>query len=440
MTSRVLIAALLLGLALAGAAADERLAAGADLRGKDLSGRNMDGASLAGANLTGANLAGASLKGADLRDATLRDVAATGADLTGADLGSADLTRADLRRAKLAGATLLTADLTFARLEKAEARKALLGGARLTRARLAGADLSGALLAAADLAQADLRRARLVGANLGARGAGQQDPKPATLRGADLSGADLSGANLTSVDLTEARLKGARLVGTRLDHADLTPTGSTDDEPATATAPIHGTRRQAAVLVTGAAGEVGHGLIQALHRQGRDDVVAIDVRKLDRSVRDECLETYVGDICDSSLLERLLAMYEITEIYHLAALLSHASRVHARDRARGQRRWHVEPPAASRRNRPEVARRARAVHLPVARSRPMVVPVRSTAKTAGGARWPRTSALAPDDHVRVQQALRARISGATTPGTIGSLAQRPRRRTRSTSAACGTPD
>ena len=83
-----------------------------------------------------------------------------------------------------------------------------------------------------------------------------------------------------------------------------------------------GGSRSAAVLVTGAAGEVGHGLLSALHAQGRRDIVAIDVRKLPREVRGLCLEAYVGDICDTALLGRLLAMYEITEIYHLAALLS----------------------------------------------------------------------------------------------------------------------
>lgn len=50
--------------------------------------------------------------------------------------------------------------------------------------------------------------------------------------------------------------------------------------------------------------------------------MALDVRKLGHEQRDRCLETFVGDICDNSLLERLLAMYEIKEIYHLAALLS----------------------------------------------------------------------------------------------------------------------
>ena len=83
-----------------------------------------------------------------------------------------------------------------------------------------------------------------------------------------------------------------------------------------------GSRRSAAILITGAGGEVGHGLIEAIHEAGRGAVVAIDIRELDPRLRALCQDTYVGDICDSSLLERLLAMYEITEVFHLAALLS----------------------------------------------------------------------------------------------------------------------
>lgn len=92
--------------------------------------------------------------------------------------------------------------------------------------------------------------------------------------------------------------------------------------PAPATTHDRGSRRNAAILITGAGGEVGHGLIEAIHASKRGNVVAIDIRELDPKLRGLCQDTYVGDICDTSLLERLLAMYEITEIYHLAALLS----------------------------------------------------------------------------------------------------------------------
>jgi nucleoside-diphosphate-sugar epimerase len=94
-----------------------------------------------------------------------------------------------------------------------------------------------------------------------------------------------------------------------------------DSPPAVSSTPT-GSRRPAAVLITGAGGEVGHGLIEALAAQGREAIVAIDIRELEPELRSKCSETFVGDICDPLLLGRLLAMYEITEIYHLAALLS----------------------------------------------------------------------------------------------------------------------
>jgi threonine 3-dehydrogenase len=92
--------------------------------------------------------------------------------------------------------------------------------------------------------------------------------------------------------------------------------------PGTSPSMDRGGRRNAAVLITGAGGEVGHGLIAALHAAGSRHVVAIDIRELAPEQRALCHDAFVGDICDASLLGRLLAMYEITEIYHLAALLS----------------------------------------------------------------------------------------------------------------------
>jgi nucleoside-diphosphate-sugar epimerase len=83
-----------------------------------------------------------------------------------------------------------------------------------------------------------------------------------------------------------------------------------------------GGRRDSAILIAGAGGEVGHGLIQALWERGRRDVVALDVRELPPELRRCCMSTHVGDICDDALVERLLAMFEIREVYHLAALLS----------------------------------------------------------------------------------------------------------------------
>ena len=89
-----------------------------------------------------------------------------------------------------------------------------------------------------------------------------------------------------------------------------------------------GGQRTTAVLVTGAGGEMGHGLLAALRGSfealgdSAPAIVAMDIRELEPEIRECCDHAYVGDICDHAMLERLLAMYEIGEVYHLAALLS----------------------------------------------------------------------------------------------------------------------
>ena len=80
--------------------------------------------------------------------------------------------------------------------------------------------------------------------------------------------------------------------------------------------------RKPVVLVTGAGGELGHALLHRLSERGDDDVVALDVRPLDPDLARCCLATRVGDILDRRLLERLTSEFEITTIFHLAALLS----------------------------------------------------------------------------------------------------------------------
>ncbi len=83
--------------------------------------------------------------------------------------------------------------------------------------------------------------------------------------------------------------------------------------------------RKPAVLVTGANGEVGFGLIERFAQMPtmRDmDIIALDLKKLDRKLRDMCSAFIVGDILDDNLLQRLVSEYEIHAVYHLAALLS----------------------------------------------------------------------------------------------------------------------
>ncbi|MCX8103576.1 MAG: NAD-dependent epimerase/dehydratase family protein [Candidatus Bipolaricaulota bacterium] len=76
------------------------------------------------------------------------------------------------------------------------------------------------------------------------------------------------------------------------------------------------------ILVTGANGEIGHGLITRLAEQGNVRILALDIHELDATLKPKVHRAVVGDILDTALLESLSATYNFDTIYHLAALLS----------------------------------------------------------------------------------------------------------------------
>ena len=81
--------------------------------------------------------------------------------------------------------------------------------------------------------------------------------------------------------------------------------------------------RRTITLITGANGEVGHGLIRQLRAQPNPpDIVVLDLRSLDADVLPYVDQSIVGDILDVDLLENLSSEYDIETVYHLAALLS----------------------------------------------------------------------------------------------------------------------
>ena len=80
--------------------------------------------------------------------------------------------------------------------------------------------------------------------------------------------------------------------------------------------------RKQVVLVTGAGGEVGNGLIHRLAKKSSYDILALDLKGLDDETASRCQAQLVGDILDQRMLERLVSEYEIHAIFHLAALLS----------------------------------------------------------------------------------------------------------------------
>ena len=80
--------------------------------------------------------------------------------------------------------------------------------------------------------------------------------------------------------------------------------------------------RKPVVLVTGANGEMGHGLIHRLADLGTFDILALDVRPLEADLVRRCVTTVVGDVLDRHLLDRAMGEFEISVVFHLAALLS----------------------------------------------------------------------------------------------------------------------
>jgi nucleoside-diphosphate-sugar epimerase len=80
--------------------------------------------------------------------------------------------------------------------------------------------------------------------------------------------------------------------------------------------------RKPVVLVTGANGEMGHGLIHHLAEAGTYDILALDIREIDPELVRRSAAATVGDILDRRLLERLMSEFEIHAVFHLAAILS----------------------------------------------------------------------------------------------------------------------
>jgi nucleoside-diphosphate-sugar epimerase len=73
--------------------------------------------------------------------------------------------------------------------------------------------------------------------------------------------------------------------------------------------------------MTGAGGEIGHGLVTRLAASG-SLIVTLDVNPLDASLAPLVAREFTGSITEASLLDRVLAEFEVDRIFHLAALLS----------------------------------------------------------------------------------------------------------------------
>lgn len=79
--------------------------------------------------------------------------------------------------------------------------------------------------------------------------------------------------------------------------------------------------REEAVLITGANGEIGHGLIDHLSEIGCT-IVALDLNPLDPTLESSVNYSYQGDILDKELLKKVFSEHQFRTIYHLASILS----------------------------------------------------------------------------------------------------------------------
>ena len=75
------------------------------------------------------------------------------------------------------------------------------------------------------------------------------------------------------------------------------------------------------IFITGANGEVGHGLIEKLKAQGLK-LMAFDLNDLDKNLLPYVNTFIKGDISDKKLIEEIFKKNKINIIYHLAAILS----------------------------------------------------------------------------------------------------------------------
>ena len=74
-------------------------------------------------------------------------------------------------------------------------------------------------------------------------------------------------------------------------------------------------------LITGAGGEMGSLLVPELRKRGVT-VAALDLVEPPAVLREQCVETRVTSVLDTTALEEMFRRHGFTEVYHLAAVLS----------------------------------------------------------------------------------------------------------------------
>ena len=79
--------------------------------------------------------------------------------------------------------------------------------------------------------------------------------------------------------------------------------------------------RKPVILITGAGGEIGHALAARFAGTG-SAIVTLDINPLDPTLAAAVTREFTESVCDGSLLDRMLAEFEVDLVFHLTALLS----------------------------------------------------------------------------------------------------------------------
>ena len=76
------------------------------------------------------------------------------------------------------------------------------------------------------------------------------------------------------------------------------------------------------ILITGANGEMGHGLIKKLSKLKNKNIICLDINNVNNQIKPLVAASINGSILDENIISLINDKYKITQIYHLAALLS----------------------------------------------------------------------------------------------------------------------
>lgn len=76
------------------------------------------------------------------------------------------------------------------------------------------------------------------------------------------------------------------------------------------------------ILITGANGEVGHGLITALSGKRQLKIITLDLNPLEKPLLKQVFKSYTGNILDKHIMAGIFKSHKFDTIFHLASILS----------------------------------------------------------------------------------------------------------------------